>query len=236
MNEHIAKRLIDETELLHNNEASEWSAVEALWRPYLAQNDVEAQFRLAYYYLFYRFDEEPQKRDEMEKLLRTAAERAHPDAVYWLSHLYPKGAERDSLLLRAGELGSLEGQRDLGALYATGDWAGPHDSVRAAGWYLRAAERGHIDAQYNLGFMYLLGEGVPSDPKEGLRWLLSAANQGYEASFRLLADLYRNGHCGVPIDHAEAERWDKQYRLSELYRMSEENRAAKEPKAAHPLA
>lgn len=150
MDEHIAKRLINEAERLHGDEASEWSTVEPLWRPYIAQNDVEAQFRLAYYYLFYSFDEGPQKRAEMERLLRTAAERAHPDAVYWLSHLYPKGAERDSLLLRAGELGSLEGERDLGALYATGDWTGPHDSVRATEWYRRAAERGHADAQYNL--------------------------------------------------------------------------------------
>jgi TPR repeat protein len=231
MNEHIAKRLIDETELLHDDEASGWSAVEALWRPYIAQDDVEAQFRLAYYYLFYSFDEGPQKRGEMEKLLRTAAERAHPDAVYWLSHLYPKEAERDSLLLRAGELGSLDGQRDLGALYATGDWTGPHDSVRAVGWYRRAADQGHADAQYNLGFMYLLGEGVPSDPKEGLRWLLCAADQGDKSSFRLLADLYRDGHYGVPSDPAEAERWDKRYRQSELHRMSEEKRAAKEPRS-----
>jgi len=234
MNEHIANRLIDETELLHDDEASEWSAVEALWRPYVAQDDVEAQFRLAYYYLFYSFDEGPQKHAEMEKLMRRAAEREHPDAVYWLGHLYPAGAERDSLLLKAGELGSLEGQRDLGALYATGDWTGPHDPVRAAEWYRRAADRGHADAQYNLGFMYLLGQGVPSDPKEGLRWLLSAADQGDEASFRLLADLYRDGHYGVPLDPAEAERWDTRYRQSELYRLSEEMRAANAAKAADP--
>jgi TPR repeat protein len=236
MNESIAKRLMDETEVLHKDDASQWSAVEALWQPYIAQNDVEAQFRLAYYYLFYSFDEEPQKRAEMEKLLRTAAERAHPDAVYWLSRLYPKGAERDSsLLLRAGELGSLEGQRDLGALYATGDWTGPRDSARAAEWYRRAAERDHEDAQYNLGFMYLLGEGVPKDTKEGLRWLLRAADQGDEMSIRLLADLYQNGHYGVPLDPAEAERWDKRYRQSELYRMFEEKRAVKEPKTVDPF-
>jgi TPR repeat protein len=234
MDEHIAKRLIDETERLHSDEASEWLAVEALWGPYIAQNDVEAQFRLAYYYLFYSFDEGPQKRTEMEKLMRTAADRDHPDAVYWLSHLYSQGEERDSLLLRAGELGSLEGQRDLGVLYATGDWTGPHDPVRGAEWYRRAADRGHADAQYNLGFMYLLGEGVPSNHKEGLQWLLGAADQGDEAAFRLLADLYRNGYYGVPLDFGEAERWDKRYRDSELFRMSEEKRAANASNAAAP--
>jgi TPR repeat protein len=233
MDEHTAKRLIEKSELLNEDETSKWSSVEALWKPYISQDDLEAQFRLAYYYLFGCFDEGPEKRTEMEKLLRTAADRAHPDAVYWLGHLYPEGAERDSLLLRAGELGSLEAQRDLGALCATGDWTGPHDPARAALWYRRAAERGHTDAQYNLGFMYLRGEGLPCDHMEGLRWLHCAADQGDEQSLRLLADLYRNGHYGVPLDLDEAERWDKQYRQTELYRLSEERRAAK---AADPLA
>jgi uncharacterized protein len=236
MNERIAKQLMDETELLHNDESSEWSAVEALWQPYVAQDDLEAQFRLAYYYLFYSFDEGPQKHAEMEQLLRTAAERAHPDAVYWLSMLHSEGADRDSLLLRAGELDSLEAQRDLGALYATGDWTGPHDPSRGAEWYRRAAERGHSDAQYNLGFMYLLGEGVPSDPLEGLRWLRIAADQGDDQSLRLPADLYQNGYYGVPLDLEEADRWDKKYRQTELYRLSEEKRIAKETEAPDPLA
>lgn len=212
MDEFTRRRLMEETEVLH--EADDWAGAEALWRPYAAAGDVEAQFRLAYYYLFYSFDEEPRVRAEMEALLRTAADRGHPDAVYWLSHLYPEGEERDALLLRAGELGSLDGQRDLGTLYATGDWTGPRDLDRAAEWYRRAAERGHSDAQYNLGFMYLLGEGVPKDHEEGLRWLRLAADQGYESSFRLLADLYRNGCYGIPMDLEEAARWDERHRAA----------------------
>jgi TPR repeat protein len=95
--------------------------------------------------------------------------------VYFLSHLCPQGQERDALLRKAGELGSLEAHRDLGSYYATGNWAAPKDLVQAVQWYRRAAERGHRDAQYNLGFMYVLGEGVHSDPEEGLRWLRLAA-------------------------------------------------------------
>src|SRR5581483_10968585 len=159
MDDATAQRLRAATEALLKS-SEDWAAVEALWRPYVLQNDVEAQFRLAHYYLFYGF-EEPSTRAEMEKLLRRAAERDHADAVYWLSHLSPHGsAERDALLVKAGELGSLEAQRDLGALYATGDWLGPRDPLRGAEWYRRAAERGHADAQYNLGSMYLRGEGV----------------------------------------------------------------------------
>jgi len=210
MDDSTKQRLVDQTEILHK--ANDWARTEALWRPYVEQGDLEAQYRLAYYYLFYGFDEQPPIRAEMEMLMRSAADRGHPDAEYWLSHLCPDGEERDALLCKAGELGSLEAQRDLGAYYGTGDWTGPCDPVRAAQWYRRAAERGHSDAQYNLGFMYLLGEGVPSNHEEGLRWLKLAAAQGNDTSMSLLSDLYRNGHWGVPVDLSEAAHWESLYR------------------------
>jgi TPR repeat protein len=131
-------------------------------------------------------------------------------------------------LLKAGELGSLEAQRDLGALYATGDWTGPRDAVRAAEWYRRAAERGHLDAQYNLGFMYLLGEGVQADPNEGLRWLRRSAEQEDEHAMGLLADVYRNGYYGVSADPTEAKLWHEKYRKTELYRLREQKWGAEE--------
>jgi TPR repeat protein len=137
------QQLIDATEAFHKED--NWSAVEALWRPYVEQGDLEAEFRLAYYYLFYSFDEEGEVRAEMVDLLRTAADRGHADAVYFLSHLCPQGQERDALLLKAGELGSLKAQRDLGAYYATGNWTGPKDLAQAVQWYRRAAERGHSE-------------------------------------------------------------------------------------------
>jgi TPR repeat protein len=144
MDAQTTKQLIEETKLLLNDDATEWKTVEALWRRYVDQGDVDAQFYLADFYFDY-FDEGP----EMKELLRRAADQDHADATYRLRQRYPEGAERDALLLRAGELGSLEAQRDLGALYATGDWTGPRDAVRATDWYRRAAERGHPDAQYN---------------------------------------------------------------------------------------
>ena len=55
-----------------------------------------------------------------------------PMRCTFLSHC-SKGQERDALLLKAGELGSLDAQRDLGALYATGNWTGPKDSVHPSG-------------------------------------------------------------------------------------------------------
>lgn len=221
MDEQVAKQLIDETELLLEDDATEWAAVEALWRPHVDQADADAQFRLAEFYLDH-YDEGPEKEMEMKRLLRLAADQGHADATYRLRQQYAEGEVRDALLLKAGELGSLEAQRDLGAIYATGDWTGPHDAVRAAEWYLRAAERGHADAQYNLGFMYLLGEGVQANSGEGLRWLRCSAEQGDEQSMRLLADVYRNGHYGISANAVEAKLWDERYRKTDLYRLREQ--------------
>jgi uncharacterized protein len=221
MNQQIARQLIDETRRLLEDEATEWKAVETLWRPYVDQADIDAQFHLADFYLDY-FDEGPQKEMEMKELLRRAADQGHADATYRLRQQYPEGTERDALLLKAGELGSLEAQRDLGALYATGDWTGPRDAVRAVEWYRRAAERGHPDAQYNLGFMYVLGEGVQADPNEGVQWLRRSADQGDDSAIRLLADLYRNGRYGISADPVEAQLWHEKYRKTDLYRLREQ--------------
>jgi TPR repeat protein len=227
MNEQSTKRLAEETEILLRDEGTEWTAVETVWRPYVDQGDTDAQFYLAYFYLDYGFDEGPEKDREIRELLRTAADLGHREAVYRLCNQYSEGTERDAILVKAGELGSLNAQRDLGALFATGDWSGPRDSVRAVEWYRRAAERGHPDAQYNLGFMYLLGEGIQSDPEEGLRWLRCSADQGNEHAFGLLADLYRNGYYGVPLDPTEAELWEEKYRKTDLYRLKEQKWGAK---------
>ncbi len=221
MDPQIAKQLIDETKLLVEDEATEWSAVEGLWQPYIAQGDIDAQFHLANFYLDY-FDVGPEKEMEMKRLLRRAADHGHADATYRLRQQYPEGAERDALLLKAGELGSLEAQRDLGALYATGDWTGPHDALRGAEWYRRAAERGHAEAQYSLGFMYLSGEGVQADPSKGLEWLRRSAGQGDEHAVGLLADVYRNGYYNVLADPMEAKLWHEEYKKTELYRLREQ--------------
>ncbi|HWA93870.1 MAG TPA: tetratricopeptide repeat protein [Terracidiphilus sp.] len=217
MDPQTAKQLKDETRLLLDDDGTEWKAIEALWRPYVDQGDADAQFHLADFYLDYLWDEGPLKEMEMKELLRRAADQGHADAAYRLCQQYPEGAERDALLLRAGELGCLEAQRDLGAVFATGDWTGPHDSSRAAEWYRRAAERGHRDAQYNLGLMYLDGEGVSADPYEGLRWLRLSADQGEESAIRLLAVAFRNGKWGIPVDASEAQLWHERYKLTELY-------------------
>ncbi|MGO9232098.1 MAG: tetratricopeptide repeat protein [Bryobacteraceae bacterium] len=212
MEDAIRQRLLKLTEPLLATD--DWPSVENLWRPYVNQGDLDAQAYLAHMCLWC-FDETEEKDQEMRGLLRASANAGHADAMYWLaSHGMSDGTERDELLKKAAELGSRGAQRHLGAMYATGDWTGPKDSTRAVYWYRLAAERGHHDAQYNLGFMYILGEGVTADVAEGLLWLLRSADQGNRSAMRLLADLYRNGHYGVPIEAEKAEHWDKRHAVA----------------------
>ena len=68
------------------------------------------------------------------------------------------------------------------------------------------AERGIEEAQTRLGVMYQLGQGVPKDYAEALKWFRLAADQGYaEAQFGL-GDMYYWGRLG-PQDYTKAAKW-----------------------------
>jgi TPR repeat protein len=214
VNDATKKRLIKITERLLPS--YDWRAIRKLWQPYVDQGDLDAKACLAHLILYY--SSAPQRvDDEMREYLRLAAEAGHADAIYWTTRRGKEDEpETSESLLRAGELGSRGAQRDLGALYATGDWSGPKDPALGVHWYRKAAERGHEDAQYNLGFMYLLGEGTEQDVAEGLLWLTRSAMQGDWSARRLLADLYRNGYYGVAKSIEQAERWAFLQKVTEI--------------------
>lgn len=193
-------------------DAQNYESVKNLVTPLANAGDAEAQFILGYLY-FTECDYPPSVSYEW---LKRAAEQGHADSCYHLAG-FPTSAkftpglsdsERVNLLIRAGELGSVRAQRDLGAFYATGDWAGPKSEVEAIKWYTKAAQVGNSDAQYNLAFMFLKGEGVPQNSVEGIAWLRKAAEQGHDQANRLLADIYRTGLFGVNKDSDQAQYWE----------------------------
>src|SRR5947207_8110338 len=120
---------------------------------------------------------------------RRCGEKDHPDAIWFLAGRESQDPETDpnyaQQLLRAGELGSVNAQRQLGVMYATGDWSGPKDLAEAVRWYRLAAEKGNAESQYDLGFMLLLGEGGPKNIEDGLMWLERAVELGEYSVFRL---------------------------------------------------
>ncbi len=54
--------------------------------------------------------------------------------------------------------------------------------------------------------MYHTGLGVEQDYAEALKWYREAADQGYAAAQRNLANMYQNGY-GVPQDFDESLKW-----------------------------
>ena len=72
------------------------------------------------------------------------------------------------------------------------------------------AEQGDAKAQNVLGGAYTIGDGVPKDYQEAIRWYRLAADQRNASAQYYLGRIYNLGR-GVPKDYKEAIRW---YRLA----------------------
>ena len=75
---------------------------------------------------------------------------------------------------------------------------------------LERAKPGDAAAQSDLGRMYAIGDGVPQNQAEGVKWYRLAAEQGNELAQYNLGVMYGTG-LGVTQDYVEAYTW---YRLA----------------------
>ena len=151
-------------------------------REQAVKGDVDAIYKLGN---AYRTIHTPETLKMAARLYLTAAQKDHPAATYKLAKVYRygHGAPEDrslakSYLLLAAHLGSEEAQAELGLMYRDGTELDPKDLALALSWLKKAAEKGNPDAQRELGEMYLVGEGVPRNPIEAMKWLRLAANSG----------------------------------------------------------
>jgi hypothetical protein len=111
----------------------------------------------------------------------------------------------------SAEKGDAEAQNKLGDAYL-----GRLNFSSAAEWFEKAANQGIVSPQWRLGQILLNGrpkvaEGsvaVPANKKEGIRWLLIAANQGYGPAQLDIGNCYESG-TGVKQDYVEAYKWYK---------------------------
>ena len=87
----------------------------------------------------------------------------------------PEPAQDDSIeaLRTRANAGDVDGQYNLGAMYANGRGV-PQDAVEAVAWYRQAAEQGQVGSMSMLGFHYLLGDGVREDDVEAYKWFILA--------------------------------------------------------------
>ena len=77
----------------------------------------------------------------------------------------------------------------------------------------RLAKGGDKSAQDNIGVMYSIGDGVPQDYKEAVKWFTKAAEQGDADAQKNLGVMFDNGE-GVPKDLVQAYAW---YNVANAY-------------------
>lgn len=154
---------------------------------------------------------------------REAAELGHLPAAWKLARMYESGdsversdAEAFAIYERIARRFGRIRPRDREAVYVSSaflhlarylnegiEGVVPADRAAARRAYFYAASYfGDADAQFELGRMMLAGDGGRSDPRNGLRWLNSAAQKGHVgATARLGAALYGGeGIAARPVE------------------------------------
>jgi TPR repeat protein len=151
-------------------------------------------------------------RDEVRglKLLRSSADEGYSAAQYLLGqrYLYGQGVPKDKGLAQS-YLRSASDDGDYRAVVllkilkkvSRGEKKDGEDIVVAV---KRKAKSNMPDAQYTLAFMYLVGDGVPKNGVEEVRWYRVASLKNARAAF-MLSLMYHYGE-GVPRDPVEAVR------------------------------
>jgi len=151
-------------------------------------------------------------RDEARglELLRRSADEGYSAAQYLLGqrYLYGLGLPRDkgrakSYLLAASADGDYRASVLL-KIIAKGNRGEKRDRESIVAAVKRKAHSKVSAAQYTLAFMYLVGDGVPKDGVEEVRWYRAAAAKNARAAF-ILSLMYQSGE-GVPDNPAEAFR------------------------------
>lgn len=119
------------------------------------------------------------------ELIRAAANKDQPAALYRLAKLYEtgQGVGQDAqtarqLTERAARGGNRIAMHDLALYYAEGRGGIDIDIPTAAKWFEKAADRGVVDSQFNLGVLFESGQGLPQDMEAALVWYSIAGAQG----------------------------------------------------------
>lgn len=151
-------------------------------------------------------------RDEVRglELLRTSADEGYFAAQYLLGRRYyyglglPRDKGRANAYLRAAAADDDYRAVVLLKIIAKGSRGERNDRDNMVATIKGKARSKVSAAQYTLAFMYLVGDGVPKDAAEEVRWYRAAAEKNARAAF-MLSLMYQSGE-GVPRNPVEAFR------------------------------
>lgn len=125
-----------------------------------------------------------------------------------------------SYAARAVKLGSIPARHLLAETYL--ERQGCHANYQAATRLLgEAAEADDVEAMLGLANLHLTGLAVPSDPAEGVNWLLKAADLGSTDAMKILASIYQSRKKfteaeGLLRKAADAQDLQAMHQLGEL--------------------
>ncbi|GFE57603.1 tetratricopeptide repeat protein [Geobacter sp. AOG1] len=143
--------------------------------------------------------------------LRESAEQNYFAAQYLLGTRYLYGVGIPADPVRAKKLlAAAAAQRDYRAvalleIIGRGSRGEKQDLKGIVNAVRKAANRGNAAARNTLGLMYLIGDGVPKDPAQEIRWYRAAAAGGDSRASFMLSLMYYHGD-GLPRDLGEAAR------------------------------
>lgn len=151
-------------------------------------------------------------RDEVRgvALLKNSADQGYSAAQYLLGYRYfyglglPKDKGQARIYLQRATADNDYRAVELLKIIRKGSQGERKDRARLVEIVKRKARSKVADAQYTLAFMYLIGDGVPKDGVEEVRWYRAAAADNARAAF-MLSLMYQFGE-GVPVNLAESFR------------------------------
>jgi len=112
-------------------------------------------------------------------------------------------------LIRNAEQGDAFAQNILAAKLASGDCF-QKDSIGAFYWYCRAIKSGYTHAKWNAGSLMIDGsDGVPHDRDIAWRLIEEAAEANQTSACLFIAQCFRDGSYGKPVDADEEQFWQK---------------------------
>lgn len=81
---------------------------------------------------------------------------------------------------------------------------------QALNWYKTAAKNNQPEAQFGMGWNSMIGRyGLKKDPRAALSWFLKSAEQGYNKSYPMVAQIYRGVRFPGLRNNEKAFYWYK---------------------------
>lgn len=151
--------------------------------------------------------------------LMPLAIKGNPKAMGRIGSLYRDGkggveqdyAEAMRWYRMAAEKGDVNGQYNLGLMYATGDGV-EKDYKEAMILFVMAANQGDAKSQAAIGAMYQNGTGVEQSDKEAMKWYRKAEKQGNPYAIQNIAGML----AAKPVyEEPQESNWHKKERLDD---------------------